>query len=275
MPVENLPYSALATSRLHNSRKRQRKRNLICLCFLGGFFLFVELALRYFQLGLHVHQVPYKLAGYLAVDQHCQTPEKDIASLRKVLKDFTEGCEEIQVKYWIDFGTLLGAVRHKGIIPWDNDLDFGIMAKDYDSVMEMLKKKEYNVELRDAGAKIKLVYGGMAVDVFGWEENPQRPGMLVRHAIPLKENDLYYTFGKSFVEPLEDYQMNGLTVKGPNRPMDLIKQRFPYSYNIALPRKFRCYFVYKEYFAVIVVVFGALFGLCYLTCTAVYNRIPV
>jgi len=57
----------------------------------------------------------------------------------KLLKFFRDLCVKYDLKYWLDFGTLLGAVRHKGFIPWDDDLDVGIMRNDYEKLMEVLK----------------------------------------------------------------------------------------------------------------------------------------
>ena len=47
-------------------------------------------------------------------------------------------CKKHGIRYWLCAGTLLGAVRHGGYIPWDDDLDVGLLRKDYQRLMEVL-----------------------------------------------------------------------------------------------------------------------------------------
>lgn len=54
-----------------------------------------------------------------------------------MVKRFVEVCEEHHLKYWMMGGTLLGAVRHRGFIPWDNDIDLAMPRKDYDRLLEI------------------------------------------------------------------------------------------------------------------------------------------
>ncbi|MBR6408963.1 MAG: LicD family protein [Alphaproteobacteria bacterium] len=56
------------------------------------------------------------------------------------LKMVTDLCEENNLTYFINYGTLLGAVRHKGFIPWDDDIDVCLMRDDYEKLVELLKK---------------------------------------------------------------------------------------------------------------------------------------
>lgn len=58
----------------------------------------------------------------------------------ELLKEFDKFCHENNVGYWLDFGTLLGAKRHKGFIPWDDDVDVSMMRADLDRIMPALEE---------------------------------------------------------------------------------------------------------------------------------------
>ena len=57
----------------------------------------------------------------------------------KMLCIFDKLCKENNIEYWVDYGNLLGAVRHKGFIPWDDDADISIMRKDCEKFYELFK----------------------------------------------------------------------------------------------------------------------------------------
>ena len=57
----------------------------------------------------------------------------------QMLKETIAFFKENGLKYYAIGGTLLGAVRHKGFIPWDDDIDLGLPREDYDRLVEMAK----------------------------------------------------------------------------------------------------------------------------------------
>ena len=58
--------------------------------------------------------------------------------LLDLLVEFDSVCTRLGITWWIDSGTLLGAVRHGGFIPWDDDLDVCVLASDYRKIRKLL-----------------------------------------------------------------------------------------------------------------------------------------
>ncbi|MBO6180960.1 LicD family protein [bacterium] len=65
----------------------------------------------------------------------------------KLLQDLNDICKKNNLKYWIDFGTLLGALRHGGFIPWDSDTDVCMMREDYLKIIPILQEYYKNTDI--------------------------------------------------------------------------------------------------------------------------------
>lgn len=122
---------------------------------------------------------------YYFLNQYYNVAEfpKANGSLRKIqqgdtilLAIFDEICQRNKLRWWLDAGTLLGAVRHQGFIPWDDDVDICMLRHDYERAIPILKTElaKYGIdaieEENEPLARIGIGYlhkkTGLWIDLF-------------------------------------------------------------------------------------------------------------
>lgn len=112
-----------------------------------------------------------------------------------ILKAVDKICRTHNIPYWLSSGSLLGAVRHGGFIPWDDDLDIEVLREDYHRLLPILRRelpeqffvhdRKYDKDYPHLYAKVrdrhscieedyifKLGHKGCFVDIFPVERSP-------------------------------------------------------------------------------------------------------
>lgn len=64
-----------------------------------------------------------------------------------LLKELDFVCKQCGLNYWLDAGTLIGSIRHKGFIPWDDDIDVGMLREDYNKIIAAFNKYSRNPDI--------------------------------------------------------------------------------------------------------------------------------
>lgn len=109
--------------------------------------------------------------------------------LLEIAKEFDQICTKYGIPYYMLGGTMLGAIRHKGFIPWDDDMDFGVPREYYNLLIQILKKElPSSFKLRTA-SKGEVLYDGCKIEDTSTEIIEQgkedNPGCLFIDIFPL------------------------------------------------------------------------------------------
>ena len=118
----------------------------------------------------------YKLENKNGIEFYSVPHLREIQLLQlEMLKLIDKVAAEENIDYWIDGGTLLGAVRHGGFIPWDDDIDICLLKNDYDKLIPLLAER-----LKD-DLKYGLMYYNNKYGIIFWAEYLIHKGVISAH----------------------------------------------------------------------------------------------
>lgn len=131
---------------------------------------------RFRQTNEKIDTLNYFLNQFVDITHIPPTKDQDLRILQKcdavLLAIFHKLCEKHSLTYWLDYGTLLGAVRHKGFIPWDDDTDISMPREDFEKALEILPPilEKYGITLFERNDTLCIHYKhyqtGIWIDVF-------------------------------------------------------------------------------------------------------------
>ncbi len=90
-----------------------------------------------------------------------------------ILEDFIKICDEHDIEYYLIYGTQIGAIRHQGFIPWDDDIDVIMFRKDYEEflrVMEDAPNEKYTIFDSRYDSEYFFQFGRMSLNSTYWAE---------------------------------------------------------------------------------------------------------
>lgn len=125
--------------------------------------------------------------------------------LLSAMKDIDKICRENGLKYYLHAGTLLGAINHKGFIPWDDDVDISLLPEDCETLLEIINKQwshKYSVQTYENTdsyySKLnKICVKGTEIEYLDHSTSPIFIDVSVFHCVPKSR----------LLQKLQEYQL--------------------------------------------------------------------
>lgn len=175
------------------------------------------------------------------------TPMMHRALVKGILSVLTNILNDAGIVYWIDGGTLLGAVREQNMIQWDDDADIGIFYKEFMTKLPNLyeiiessyvicdgEKYMLSIELSDSMTKVyiknlwartnnKRIIGTPTIDIFPWQISNGKVELSSSRQRKQFKN-CYYTKKELF--PLKLHNFGGCQFYGANEPVGYLNRYY-------------------------------------------------
>lgn len=147
----------------------------------------------------------------------------------QLLLEIARYCKENDIKYFLAYGTLIGAIRHKGFIPWDDDIDLQMPREDYNKFISTYNLENKNTRFRliapddpiskhsfakfidtrtvkiESGIKYKNRTLGIDVDIFPIDGEPETE--IDFHLWYQKLQKIYRLYGYYLINPIGNWKL--------------------------------------------------------------------
>mgnify|MGYP002586273151 CR=1 FL=1 len=154
------------------------------------------------------------------------TPSCCLNNLKEIMEDTIRIFSKYNKIYFIVWGTLLGAVRHRGFIPWDTDIDVGILENECEEILKILEKElgnKYYIDTSELSSNrvIRICFSKintLHVDIEVWDKK--------NGELHFYENGKEYIYKEEIFFPLKYFQFENLEVLGPRKEEKFLKEYY-------------------------------------------------
>ena len=141
-----------------------------------------------------------------------------VAALEDLFRGVNRFLRDLEIDYWLVFGTLLGYHREGGIISFDYDIDFGAHERDYQKILKHRGTlphgfRMYDTSHRHPGPKLYIAYKGWEADIYFYEERDATLQCLLNSDVQGDKRP----FPESYVYPLRETTFLGEKTFIPNQ----------------------------------------------------------
>ena len=141
------------------------------------------------------------------------------------------------IPHWLDWGALLGAVRGGELVPWDGDVDFGVLREDRERIVALapeIERAGFLLDLSEDAYTWRIVLSPtnfLHVDLFHWRDDN---GTLKMRWRACREDN--WAFPRSFIENLQPVFLYGEAFLAPT-PVDELLARYRYGDDYLVPQR--------------------------------------